>query len=269
MISLVTATLGRVEDISVLCGSLARQTYKNFEFIIVDQNDHFKVQEIIENFKDKFKIKYIRSEVRGLSYNRNIGLRQCEGDIVGFPDDDCFYSDDVLEQVSKTLLSRKNSFALLSAFDPLTTNNFIKPIKFVRRVEIMKYAISYNVFLNLDTSIFFDERLGVGTFFSSGEETDYLWQILSTRDRGIFANKAKVFHPENKTDISCSRAYSYGLGFGALFKKEVILRKNYQYFFIYIKYLFRSIGGILLSSNKVVYWNTLKGRVKGFLLFKV
>ena len=66
-----------------------------------------------------------------------------------------------------------------------------------------------------------------------------------------------------------NHAYSYGLGFGALFKKEILGRKHYTYFIMYLKYLIRSIGGIVLSSNKKFYWGSLKGRIKGFLLFKL
>ena len=41
MISLITATYGRTEEVRTLLGSLARQSYKDFEFILVDQNPHF------------------------------------------------------------------------------------------------------------------------------------------------------------------------------------------------------------------------------------
>ena len=47
-ISLVTATLGRVDEINILLDSLVKQTYKNFELIIVDQNEHYKVQNIVD-----------------------------------------------------------------------------------------------------------------------------------------------------------------------------------------------------------------------------
>ena len=38
--SLITATLGRVEEVRCLCVSLSKQTFKDFELYIVDQNEH-------------------------------------------------------------------------------------------------------------------------------------------------------------------------------------------------------------------------------------
>ena len=268
-ISLVTATLGRVDEINILLDSLVKQTYKNFELIIVDQNEHYKVQNIVDRYTNILNIKYIRSSTKGLSYNRNVGIKECSGDIIGFPDDDCYYSDNLLEEIVYTFKEKKNKITLVEAYDSITKNIFISKTDVVSRKSLFKYAISFNLFVIFDKMKLFDERLGVGTFFSSGEETDYIWQLLDKKDIAIFAKKAKVFHPQNAASNNYERAYSYGLGFGALFKKEILGRKHYTYFIMYLKYLIRCIGGIVLSSNKKFYWGSLKGRIKGFLLFKL
>ena len=106
-ISLVTATLGRVDEINILLDSLVKQTYKNFELIIVDQNEHYKVQNIVDRYTNILSIKYIKSSTKGLSYNRNIGIKECSGDIIGFPDDDCYYSENLLEEIVYTFKEKK------------------------------------------------------------------------------------------------------------------------------------------------------------------
>ena len=268
-ISLVTATLGRVDEINILLDSLVKQTYKNFELVIVDQNEHYKVQNLVDRYTYILNIKYIRSSIKGLSYNRNIGIKECSGDIIGFPDDDCYYSENLLEEIIHTFKEKKNKIVLAEFCDSDTNRIFIPYREIVQRKEIIKHALSVNFFSILNKNLFFDERLGVGTFFSSGEETDYIWQLLDKKDIAIFAKKAKVFHPQNATSNNYQRGYSYGLGFGALFKKEILGRKHYTYFIMYLKYLIRSIGGVILSSNKRFYLGSLKGRIKGFLLFKL
>lgn len=72
LISLIMPTLNRYDDIYLLMDSLENQTYKNFELIVVDQNDNSKVKEIVDKYIDKLDIKYIKSSKKGLSYNRNV-----------------------------------------------------------------------------------------------------------------------------------------------------------------------------------------------------
>ena len=57
--SLITATLGRVEEVRCLCVSLSKQTFKDFELYIVDQNEHHELEDIVRNFEKNFIIHYI------------------------------------------------------------------------------------------------------------------------------------------------------------------------------------------------------------------
>ncbi|HBF7185783.1 TPA: glycosyltransferase family 2 protein, partial [Clostridioides difficile] len=81
LISLIMPTLNRYDDIYLLMDSLENQTYKNFELIVVDQNDNSKVKEIVDKYIDKLDIKYIKSSKKGLSYNRNVGIDNAVGQI--------------------------------------------------------------------------------------------------------------------------------------------------------------------------------------------
>lgn len=268
-ISLVTATLGRVREVQELLDSLAAQTYKNFELIIVDQNSHTLLQEMVEKYVGVIDIKYIRSDVKGLSYNRNIGLRYCVGEIVGFPDDDCCYDKQVLENVANMLSCQPYMFVATEMKDPRNDYVWLKRIdSFIFRREIYKYCLSCNIFVRRNPLTFFDEKLGVGAFWGSGEESDYLWSVLGKEDIGVFLKDACIYHFYNKS-FNVHRAYSYGLGFGALFKKEIVYRKNYGYLSLYVYHLFRTIGGLIVKKHRLFYYHTLRGRIKGFLSFRL
>ena len=274
--SLITATLGRVDEVRVLCESLSRQTFKDFELYIVDQNEHRLLEDMAKEFEHKFTIHYIRSYQKGLSLNRNIALRRATGDYFGFPDDDCYYAPDTLERVYKTFCVEPNAkFIAISSYDSLTKTPQRKSQKYkLYKKDILKCCISYNIFVH-NNKILFDERLGVGTYFASGEETDYLYsQIYNKYDFGVFCPKASVFHPcmttllkRNKDYIE--KAYKYSLGFAALQKKDWIYRHNNYALIQYTYYLLRAFIGILLIKNFRLHQKSFEGKIVGFMKFKV
>jgi len=97
--SLVMTTLGRDKDIINFIESLLKQTYTNYELIIVDQNSDDRVVKIFDQYKEKINIKYHHCAKRGISVGRNMGLKYVTGDIIGFPDDDCEYDSDTLIKI--------------------------------------------------------------------------------------------------------------------------------------------------------------------------
>lgn len=88
--SLITVTMGdRPHLLAKLKASLDAQTYRDFEWIVVNHKDH-------PEFKG------------GLSRARNFGIEQATGDVLGFPDDDAWYRPDLLESVSAMLANPEN-----------------------------------------------------------------------------------------------------------------------------------------------------------------
>lgn len=266
--SLITATLGRVDEVRILCESLSKQTFKDFELYIVDQNEHHLLEGIVKQFSDKIQIHYIRNEKKGLSLNRNIALKIAKGDFFGFPDDDCYYSSNTLEEVYRTFQENPNaSFVATTTYDSKSKQiQRTTQKKKIQKKDILETCISYNMFVKKNPALF-DECLGVGTYFSSGEETDYLYsQIHKKNDFGIFCSTTSIFHPKNTTS---NKVYNYSLGFAALQKKDWLVRHNPEALRIYFYYVIRAIGGMLLLKNFQNHWNSLKGKIVGFIKFKV
>lgn len=100
--SLIVATVGRTSELHRLLTSLDDQTYKNFELIVVDQNLDDRLENVIASFCDRLTIIHLTSPL-GVSRARNAGIQKITGDIVGFPDDDCWYPHDLLQNVIRLL----------------------------------------------------------------------------------------------------------------------------------------------------------------------
>lgn len=96
--SLVVTTLGRVEQVERLFHSLARQSFADFDVLVVDQNDDNRLAALCTRVWP-FPLRRLHTPgERGASRGRNRGWRQTKGTIVLFPDDDCWYPADFLAQ---------------------------------------------------------------------------------------------------------------------------------------------------------------------------
>lgn len=86
-----TYSLNRYDDLIELINNIQKQTYSDFEtIIIIDENKQLleKIKNYIQkNQLCKMKIIY-NSDNKGLSHSRNIGIENSSGDILAFIDDD-------------------------------------------------------------------------------------------------------------------------------------------------------------------------------------
>ena len=99
-VSLIVATRWRTKEVRRLLDSLVDQTYQVFDVIVVDQNDDNRLQSLLAEYDSRLTIKHVRSRAFGKAAANNVGLRICDGDIVPFPDDDCWYAPDLLRRVA-------------------------------------------------------------------------------------------------------------------------------------------------------------------------
>jgi glycosyltransferase involved in cell wall biosynthesis len=262
------ATYGRSNEIRCFLQSLQRQSYQNFELIVVDQNDDNRVVDIIKEFCDKIEIKYLRSE-KGLSRARNVGIPFANGEIIAFPDDDCEYNYDVLERVVNDF-AKYNHVGIITGksisgcFSNVIMNASLKNINIY---NVWRLSISYTIFLQkrvVDKVGGFDTLLGVGsgTKFGSGEETDYLIRALKMGFIGYNDKSIHIKHPAvNFNDKnSCNKAYAYSVG-----RLYVLKKHKYNCFFVFINIYYPLVKLILNFYNQAkvkYYWSQFLGRFK-------
>ena len=106
--SLIVCTLRRKDTLCRLFESLAMQTFQDFEVIVVDQNMPGFLDEVIDHYRPGFVIAHVTASP-GLSAARNVGLDRATGDIIAFPDDDCWYDPKTLAKVLTRIGSEKSA----------------------------------------------------------------------------------------------------------------------------------------------------------------
>ncbi len=72
--------------LSALCGQSQNKEY--FEVIVVNDGGDDKTQKIVKRYENSIPIRYIFQKNKGPAAARNLGIRQAEGEIILFLDDD-------------------------------------------------------------------------------------------------------------------------------------------------------------------------------------
>lgn len=88
--------------------SICKQTYKDFEVIIVNDGSPDNSQAIIDKYvKKDSRFQAYQKENGGLSDARNYGIERCKGDYLLFVDSDDYIEKDLLKELSTVLKKEK------------------------------------------------------------------------------------------------------------------------------------------------------------------
>jgi len=104
LISIVISTYNRCKILEEMLESLLQLDNSDnyiWEVIVVDNNSSDQTKDVVEHYIKKFngKLKYTFEPQQGLNYARNRGLKEAQGDIITFTDDDVEVHHDWLENI--------------------------------------------------------------------------------------------------------------------------------------------------------------------------
>ena len=121
MITIFTPTYNRAHLLPRLYDSLCKQTYVDFEWIIVDDGSKDNTEEVVRDFINlqKIKIQYFKQENGGKHRAINRGVKEAKGELFFIADSDDMLPVNALENVSKTYEDIKddNAFAGVCGLD--------------------------------------------------------------------------------------------------------------------------------------------------------
>ena len=272
--SILLATVDRTREVNQFLSSLARQNWRDFEVLVIDQNPDDRLEGLVQSYSRLLPIRRLRS-TRGHSRAFNAGLLQARGEIVAFPDDDCWYGPGLLQQVA-------DLFAAHPDCSGITGREIVEPgfnsggrwdasPGRVTRHNIFRRAISFSVFLRRRVALQyrFDETLGVGagTPWGAGEETDYLLRLMADGHVLWYDPAVTVWHQGRSGPYTAeihAKARKYGMGMGRILRKHRYPAWSVAY------HLARPLGGAgqaLFTGfpGKAQYhWSVFAGRLEGW-----
>lgn len=101
--SVIIPVYNRIDEVEDLLQSLAIQSCKNFEVVIVEDGSSAPCDKVIEAYADRVNVSYYFKENEGRSIARNYGLERATGDYFIFFDSDCVIPPDYFKILSSAL----------------------------------------------------------------------------------------------------------------------------------------------------------------------
>jgi len=113
LVSVIIPTHNRSLLLQRAIYSVLNQTYSELECIVVDDGSNDETQEVINSFEDN-RLKYFQyEEKKGASAARNIGIRNAQGELIAFLDDDDEWLSTKLEKQVPHLQGLPEKFGLV------------------------------------------------------------------------------------------------------------------------------------------------------------
>lgn len=268
---LLIATIERTAELRRLLLSLRRQTYCHFQIIIADQNPTGILDEVLAPFVD-LSITRISIPSRGVSAARNALLPLATGDIIAFPDDDCWYAPDTLAQVVSAFQRYPQMGSLLGIWAPddvgLATNSLRDGV--LSTQQCFRKGETYVQFFRREAvkaAGSFDPMLGPGNGlpYGCGEDTDFLLRARAGGMESRRVRAVRVYHPAAVTQkLNVQKIRSYARG------RMYLLRKHQlPWWFTLANICYPAVcclGALLKSDMKQVRyrWEMMWGRLSGY-----
>jgi glycosyltransferase involved in cell wall biosynthesis len=227
LISMVTATYGRSEELRRLIDSLCAQRRGGFELIVVDQNPDDRVADVLAAARSNLPVTHIRIKPEGVSHARNEGAKAAKGDWLIFPDDDCWYPDDFMDNL-RALMEKTTgdiySGRAINISGQTIMGSFPDEPTSITRETIWNTVIEWLTLFRAETfreSGGFDPLIGPGSGSPWGgyEIQDLVLRCLENGATGRYDPAIRGYHPEDRSErsspenVTKMRRYSQGKGY--------------------------------------------------------
>lgn len=103
--SIIIPVYNRPDELDELLESLTRQTYTNFEVIVVDDGSLIPCKNVVEKYKEKLSVLYYYKSNSGPGQSRNYGAKESKGEYLIFLDSDCIVPPQYLANVERELVA--------------------------------------------------------------------------------------------------------------------------------------------------------------------
>jgi glycosyltransferase involved in cell wall biosynthesis len=105
--SVIIPLYNRPQEIDELLATLTRQTYTQFEVLVIEDGSVQDAKAIAEKYASQLDLRYFFKPNEGQGFTRNFGFKEAKGDYFVIFDSDCLIPEDYLETVKDYLFEHQ------------------------------------------------------------------------------------------------------------------------------------------------------------------
>lgn len=266
VIDLLIATCGRTAELRRLLESLRRQTCRNFNILICDQNEDDRLAFAEEEFAD-LPLRRFRLRPASVSNARNLLLDQATAPFFAFPDDDCVYEPDTVASALDFFRRHPGAdgcFGKWIAFGEEQWGD--RPQKAPERLNCYSCFLHGGALVQFFRATPAIRRLrfdpafgfGAGIRYVASEDTDFVLQLLSQKGTLYRADAIHIRHKAGDFSVrDASRIRAYNVS-------RIVLLKKYNKHFFALAMVFYPLLRMAAKPKQCNYFfQIFLGRLKG------
>lgn len=277
LISIIIPTFNRSHLIGETLTSIIKQTYTNWECIVVDDGSTDDTNEVMKAYcKKDNRFKYHhrpKDRPKGANACRNYGFEKSKGEYINWFDSDDVLIDVCLENKVKAFTNEINMVICAVFYVDENLKNKQKQ-DLILKTNLYKDYVLWNLKIITDSVLFRKSFLVDKDLFSlkisRGQETELFSRLFF----GIKENTFKILnqplilyrqHSNTKsfTNFNYNKNYKESQAYIAIenFKKALILRDIELFYYFYetlIRLFFRGIEKKHISNSKNILLNTVR-----------
>ena len=188
LVSIVVPVFNSEKFIIETIQSVKKQTYQNWELLLVNDCSTDKSEQIIRNYEEDKRIRLINLKANsGAAIARNTGINNAKGKYIAFLDADDLWNKEKLEKQIKFMEENNYDFTFTGyEFADENGNNLGKVVNVPKQINYKQALKNTTIFTS--TVIFNVEKLGKELIsmpnVRRGQDTATWWKVLKT---GIIA----------------------------------------------------------------------------------
>lgn len=148
LISIITPTYNRADLLPETIESILSQTYKNIEYIIVDDGSTDNTSEIVKPYLNDKRVKYFYHDNMGESKTTNRGYSLASGELtIVINSDDPLLEKDYLEKVVTAFNNNPDVLAVYPNWVNMDINSNVKNVVDVPQFDLISLLQNFNITL--------------------------------------------------------------------------------------------------------------------------